>query len=272
MTLNAKCMKDKARKARGQVNEAEIGMYECYTQNQLEQLLMSSASKERTIAAILMGKKTLIESIPHLLEALKNEKSLYSKIAISENLGLLGEPAVSGLVELLGLIGNNQERELPIKYFDKKSYPLPRDIAARTLVKIGSPAIPQLMQTAQSAKRFVLSEGIDAIGNIASNTNDARPLTYMLEALNAHMSDSFLTWKYMRALSGFKVESVIQPLIEAYEKNTEPAIRWECIRSLGQVGIMTPEVENLLAKALEDENGEVRKAVAISIGQLGRSS
>ncbi len=268
MTLNAKCMKDKAREARGQVNEAQIGIYESCTQNQLEQLLKSNASKERTIAAILMGKKTLIESIPNLLEALQTEKSLYSKIAISETLGLLGEPAVTGLVKLLGVIDNNQETELPIKYFDKKSYPLPRDIAARTLVKIGSPAIPELLQTAQSAKLYVLSEAIDAIGNIASNTNDPQSLNYMLEALNAHRSDSFLTWKYVRALSGFKVESVIQPLVEAYEKNIEPAIRWECIRSLGQVGILTPEVEVLLAKALEDENGEVRKAAEISIGQM----
>lgn len=272
MTLSAKCMKDKAREARGQVNEAEIHRYEGCTQKQLEQLLKSNVSKERTSAAILMGKKTLIESIPNLLEALQKEKSLYSKIAISETLGLLGEPAVTGLVKLLGVIGNNQETELPIKYFDKKSYPLPRDIAARTLVKIGRPALPQLMQTAQSAKRYVLSEAIDAIGNIASNTNDLRPLTYMLEALNGHMSDSFLTWKYVRALSGFKFESVIQPLVEVYNKNTEPAIRWECIRSLGQVGRMTPEVQTLLANALEDENEEVRKAAAISIRQLGRLS
>ena len=37
------------------------------------------------------------------------------------------------MVEYLGQIGNNQHKVLPTNGFNKKSYPLPRDIIARTL-------------------------------------------------------------------------------------------------------------------------------------------
>ena len=52
------------------------------------------------------------------------------------------------------------------------------------------------------------------------------------------------------------------------KNHTQPSIRWEATRSIGQVGISTPEVIRALQNALHDENSEVRKAAKISLEQM----
>ena len=49
------------------------------------------------------------------------------------------------MVEYLGQIGNNQHTVLPTNGFNKKSYPLPRDIIARTLAHMKEDILPVLM-------------------------------------------------------------------------------------------------------------------------------
>ena len=85
-------------------------------------------------------------------------------MAISEALSQIGVPAISPLLDLLGEIGKNQETELPQKYFNKKSYPLVRDLAARTLVKIGKPATPYLIEVIENGTDYKAQQAIDAIG------------------------------------------------------------------------------------------------------------
>ena len=125
-----------------------------------------------------------MDLIPTLCKCLANETSLYPRIAISEALGNMGEPAVIPLISLLGKIGDNQEKGLPEKYCDKKSFPLARDMAARTLVKIGKPAIPSLIEQINSGDSFATQQAIDAIGGIVSKTDDQRPLLILLQSLN----------------------------------------------------------------------------------------
>ena len=64
------------------------------------------------------------------VQALKTEKKLYPKIELSELLCSCGQPAIKALIKQLGKIGNNQHKQIPNKQFQKKSYPLPRDLAA----------------------------------------------------------------------------------------------------------------------------------------------
>jgi len=42
--------------------------------------------------------------------------------------------------------------------------------------------------------------------------------------------------------------------------NLCPALRWEAARSLGQIGISTPVVLEVLTKAEQDDHAEVRNA------------
>jgi HEAT repeat protein len=256
------------RQKRGQVSEKEVKQYENATVGELTILLNSNDPKSRTIAAILIGNKRILEMIPLLCKCLVTEKSLYSRIAMSEALGRMGEPAVLPLISLLGKIGNNQETELPEKYCEKKSYPLARDMSARTLVKIGKPAIPGLIMKIKSGDSFETQQAIDAIGGIVSKTHDKRPLSILLEMFVDYSDNEVTIWKIIRALSAFKHIEATEPLIKMLINHTKPSIRWEAARSIGQIGISTPEVIHALQNALQDQNSEVRKAAKISLEQL----
>lgn len=255
------------RQKRGQVSAAEIKRYEETSVNELSSLLNSAEPKKRTIAATLIGNKKILKIIPQLCESIILEKSLYPRIAMSEALGKMGEPAVVPLISLLGKIGSNQEKELPQKYFAKKSFPLARDMAARTLVKIETTAIPHLMAKITTGTQFEIQQALDAIGGIISRTKDFRPLPVLLHALTAYSSDEITTWKLIRTLSVFKSNEVIGPLLKMLT-HAKPSIRWEAARSLGQVGISTPEVVKALQNRLNDENCEVRKAAKIALESI----
>lgn len=260
-------LKNLKRQKRGQVSEKEVEQYKNVSVNELSILLNSDDSKKRTIAATLIGYKKMVEMIPQLCKCITHEKSLYPRIAMSEALGKMGEPAVIPLISLLGKIGNNQERDLPKKYFDKKSFPLARDIAARTLVKIGKPAISGLTKQIKSGDSFATQQAIDAIGGIVSKTNDKRPLHILLQALTEHLDNEITTWKIIRALSAFKDIDVVEPLLN-FVNNTKPSIRWEAVRSIGFVEVSTSEIIHALQNLLHDENNEVRKAAKKSLEQL----
>ena len=256
------------RQKRGQASEEEVEQYEDTSVDGLRILLNSDDSKMRTIAATLVGNKKILDLLPKLCQCLVNEKSLYPRIAMSEALGKMGEPAVIPLLSLLGKIGANQETGLPEKYCAKKSFPLARDLAVRTLVKIGKPAISGLIEMIKSGDSFKTQQVIDALGGIASKTKDQRPLPILLEGLRDYSDNEVTAWKIIRALSAFKDIEVVEPLLVILKNHTKPSLRWEAARSIGQTGIATPEVILALQNALQDENSDVRKAARISLGFL----
>lgn len=62
---------------------------------------------------------------------------------------------------------------------------------------------------------------------------------------------------------------MIEPLLKMLTHD-QPRLRWEAARSLGQVGITSPEVIQALENRLQDTNAEVRKAAAIALARLPR--
>lgn len=255
------------RQKRGQISETEVTEYAGLSGDELEVLLMSADPKKRTIAAILTGNGKIVAMIPLLCKGLLTEKALYARIAISEALGKMGEPAVEPLIALLGKVGNNQETRLPEKYCEKKSYPLARDMAARTLVKIGKSAMPGLLKKLAAGDSFETQQAIDAIGGIASKTRDQHGLLLLRQALSVYRDNAVTTWKVTRALSAFRDIEAIEPLLQMVH-HAEPAIRWEAVRSLGQIGIATPELIQELDHALQDGNREMRKAARIALERI----
>jgi hypothetical protein len=79
-----------------------------------------------------------------LYALLENEKKLYTKIALSEAIAEYGVLSLKYLIPLLGKIGKNQHKKVALVDINKKSYLLPRDIAARIIIRIGKPALPFL--------------------------------------------------------------------------------------------------------------------------------
>lgn len=263
-------MQDKkklGREKRGEISKEDMEPYTSFSTSKLIKMLENNEAKKRTIAATILGNKNDQNAIASLCSSLKKEKALYSRIAISEALGKMGEPAVGPVADLLGLIGNNQETELPQKYFNKKSYPLARDIAARTLIKIGKPATPYLINLLDGKKDvFVKQQAIDALGGIVARTKDQTALKIIIGHFDTYgdgskKRDKLTSWKIIRALSAFKNSKEASEVLLKFINNCQdPPLVWESARSLGQIGFKSNEIMVKLTILKENDNEEIKKA------------
>lgn len=220
---------------RGFTEEEFDKQFKNQTTAELFVLLKSTNPKERTAAAKLLGKRTEKSAISPLCDALCIERKLYSKIAITEALGKIGVDAVPNLIELLGKIGNNQHKEIPSEPFKKLNFPLPRDIAARTIIKTGKKALFYLEKIILSGEQFQVSEAIDAIGYIAYYTKDLRSLNSLHECMKKHQKNNLIRWKIIRVYESFPTDDVIEYLESILKMESNNALYWEAKRSLKQI-------------------------------------
>jgi len=273
--MNFEEKKRKNRRKRGQISTEDISPYVDLPFKGLVEMLQGTDPQQRTIAAVILGDLGDERGILPLCSALTTEKSLYSRIAISEALSKIGEPSVVYLIELLGGIGKNQEIMLPDHYFRKKSFPLVRDMAGRTMVLIGKPATPYLIDFLESSDEFKVQQAIDVVGAIAAKTGDRRALNALLthmerETRDYDGSDGVTLWKIIRALSGFtKSKKAVDPLLEILESDYPPPIIWETLRILGQIRIATPQVRERVGSFINNEQPEVRVAAENALKLLG---
>ncbi len=249
--------KAELRKRRGETTAVDDLTFSEFSDKDLIRYLKSPVPIERTSAAKELGIRKYIPGVDNLCITLRKEKKLYTKIAISEALVNIGVPSIEPLCDLLGEIGNNQERELPVKGFYKRSYPLPRDIAARTLIRMKLPTLPFLFRALENNKREQISEAIDAIGFISfyEKNNDAVP--YLMDLYNSN--DDLIKWKVVRAFQSFGDDRVIDILEEVLGDDNLPAIRWEAARSLGQIGNI--RCLKLLREKEKQEKNEFQKMI-----------
>ncbi len=166
------------------------------------ELLKSPIPTERTLGARL-AKEIGESAVSALIAALKVEKKLYPKIEICNTLVGFGTISVKPLIENLGQIGNNQHKDISNKAFEKDSYPLPRDIAARTLEHIGKDALPQLLKVLEEDNLSKLSEAIDAIGFICFYNHQPEVIDKLKSCYKANTTNDLICWKLVRAMSGF---------------------------------------------------------------------
>lgn len=227
---------------RGKIAKQDLGLFNQYDKNSLMALLKSGNPQERTCAAILLGRKKIKDAIPELCQRLKTEKYLYTKIAISEALGEIGPAAISDLMLLIGTIGNNQHQTLPEKYFSKINYPLPRDIVARTITKIKTPALPSLTQLIVcSLEKTKVSEAVDALGwiifyNKTGKTQIESAENALFQCLENFTGDMVIHWKVIRAFESFNSPKVIEYLQAIVDNELLPSqLRSEACRSLNQI-------------------------------------
>lgn len=170
--------------------------------NEKVRLLYSNLPFERSLGARLLATEYNSEAIELLITALEKEKKLYSKIEISNALTKQGQQAVKALISALGKIGSNQHKEVPQIPFNKKSYPLPRDIVARTLSYMGLAALPELLDALNTKNKAQLSEIIDSIGYISFYGHNSRAYDKLIECYSANEGSDLIRWKIIRAMSG----------------------------------------------------------------------
>jgi len=255
-----------AKEKRGFTTELENNLFINKSDIELIPLLESNDPKERTSSATILGQRRSEKAISTLCEQLKNEKALYSKIAISEALGQIGRPAIKRLVKYLGEIGNNQHKTLPNKIFNKWSYPLPRDITARTICKIGDSILVDLNNILVNGNKKQIYEAIDAIGYISFYCENKISFEILEKSLQKYSDDEIIKWKITRALSAFPGKKSETILLDILETSKKPELKWEAVRSLGLICKEVPK-EFLIAK--NDKNDNVKKMVFLAIDKIG---
>ncbi|WP_461633367.1 HEAT repeat domain-containing protein [Labilibaculum euxinus] len=195
--------KEAQKSSRGYVpNGAETEFTHCDCK-ELIHLLNSKIPAERSVAARLLSNSPTQESVFALISALKIETKLYPKLEICNSLVNIGSLSIKPLLAQLGQIGSNQHQKIPAKEFKKISYPLPRDIAARTLVRFGKKALPLLLTVLEANKPKQISEAIDAIGFINFYDSEPELVNPLQKCYHRHFNNELLQWKIIRAMSGF---------------------------------------------------------------------
>lgn len=221
-------------KSRGYVEDADIALYLHYDKDMLIELLSSKVATERTIATRLLAKYKHSDVLNALITCLTKEKKLYTKIAVTESIETFGKEASIKLIPYLSKIGSNQHKTLPPKPFNKSSYPLPRDIVARTICKIGVVALKPLCECLKSSEYHRILEAIDAIGFISFYHNDYSSLGAIIALHDVYKDDALMVWKILRALQSFPQQESIE-LLERYTTSDVMQHRWEAQRSLEQI-------------------------------------
>lgn len=215
--------------SRGYVAAGVENKYTGSTFRQQIGLLQSKLATERTIGARLLTNNSDLSIIDFLIDALTVETKLYPKIEICNSLVSFGADVVIPLIGVLGKIGNNQYRKVPTTDFKKYNYPLPHDIAARTLIRIGPKAIPDLLKVLYSNDLIKLSEAIDTIGYICFYEYQSNVFEVLHKCFNRIGDNDLIKWKIIRAMSAFPESEFF--LTEQMKMQNE-IFRPEIVRSL----------------------------------------
>ena len=243
------------KKTRGFTSNEDDSRFEALSDLQLIELLSDKTPAARTSSAKILESRKCKEAIRPLCNALKKEKVLYSKIAICSALSAMGEEAAEELIPLLGKIGRNRHEKLPDTGFYKSSYPLPRDIAARTIIRIGPPALKCLKNVLLKGERNSVLEAVDTIGHISFYYKNTSLENDLVELYNKSRNDILLRWKILRAFQGFSSANVFAILKDVILNGDIPALRWEAFRSIALNGCIDDEI----IKIIPGDDIELRK-------------
>lgn len=223
---------DEQLKARGYVSGEELLNYKLTSDSEIFKLLESHDPYERTLGVKLSSQMKNKNILPLLCSKLTNEKKLYTKIALSEEIGDYGTSALEYLLPLLGKIGNNQHKKPVLADLGKKSYPLPRDMAARIIIRIGVPALPYLEDILQTGTYIQITEAVDAIGHITYYSDNFRSEKSLFELVKRFDKDELIVWKVIRALQSFQSKNAENYLQSVIKTNTNKIMTTEAERSL----------------------------------------
>ena len=228
------------RRERGEVNEADIANFASLDEQELLFLLHSKIPVERSCAAIHLRKYQSPTVAAKVCHQLAIERKLYTRISLSETLAECAELSIEPLIGLLGQIGKNQETKIPETGFYKVSYPLPRDIAARTICRLGIVAILPLENFIKSSKDMkALTQAIDAYGHIIYSNKIECSSSTLQGLYEKHPHNDFLKYKITRCLSGIQDEWAKSFLFEIVQTGRE-GLRLEALRSLLLLRIEIP--------------------------------
>ena len=170
-----------------------------------------------------------------LLLQLSKEKSLYTKIAICETLQNGNIDSAKEMINYIGKIGDNQYKKLPEKVSLKKTYPMPRDIIARTLSKMNIDIFPILIDILEGDDLIKIYEVIDAVGFMVFHNKDLsndKNLNYIINLIKKYKDNKLVLWKCITCLSAFNLEKSKDTLNSFVNNDNKDIFSLEAKRSL----------------------------------------
>lgn len=218
--------------SRGYVDQEDIAEFENKSKKELLELLQHEYAWVRSSAAYNLSPMDE-ESVDALLKRLEKEDKLYTKIAICETLETGNAFTAKKMIEYLGKIGNNQIKELPKYISNKSSYPLPRDIIAKSLAKMHTSIFPLLLETLKSGTIEQKQEVIEAIGYICFNKKELateKLLNELIDVYDQNIDNKIFVWKFLTLLSAFNFEAS-KEILNSY-LNSKDTLSKEATRSL----------------------------------------
>ena len=223
-------------KNRGMPLEEDVKLLENKSLKELIKCLNDDDAIIRTSAAInlkqYINKNKVCSS---LLLQLSKEKSLYTKIAICETLQNGNIDSAKEMINYIGKIGDNQYKKLPEKVSLKKTYPMPRDIIARTLSKMNIDIFPILIDILEGDDLIKIYEVIDAVGFMVFHNKDLsndKNLNYIINLINKYKDNKLVLWKCITCLSAFNLEKSKDTLNSFVNNDNKDIFSLEAKRSL----------------------------------------
>ena len=142
------------------------------------------------------------------------------------------------MCDYLGKIGKNQYHTLPDRPSLKKSYPLPRDIIARSLARMDPVILPVLTAILKGRNEQQISEILDAIGflifynSIEEKEKISREIIIQFEK---YKHNPLIQWKCITCLSAFSDSNCTDTLTEIINSSMNPLFVSEAKRSLSLI-------------------------------------
>ncbi len=247
------------RRERGQVTQADIDPFLLMPTDELLCKLRSPTPTTRTCAATALGNHKELEVVAALCQQIKIEKKVYCRIAISDSLVNIGSLSIRPLLALLGKVGHNQETAILQQGFNKTSYPLPRDIAARTLCRMGGSILPDVFRFIKDDKQpFVVEQAIDVIGHIVYTNKLTIDSKALIQISGKYREFPMIQFKITRCFSGFSDNQAKQFLYNRLN-SSDLGFQFEAARSLVLSGQYLP-----------DNDSELPEDVLVFIKQLSK--
>ncbi|HBF37285.1 MAG TPA: hypothetical protein DDW50_08180 [Firmicutes bacterium] len=263
MTEHDEIKKQKAREARGKITPDFVRQFRTLSDQDLVALFQDNDSRLRTAAAQIFGQRKAVMAIPDLCRQFAEEKALYTRIALSDALSQIGAAAIPELIPYIGEVGSSQHADLPSTIFKKWSYPLPRDLVIRCIIRMGIPALAELNSYLFNRDETLIREVIDGIGHISFYCHDQSSLNNVLKIVTQYPDHPVIVWKVIRALQAFSDQEALQVLQHFLLESGIPQHRWEAARSLGQIA--TENATECLTMAQSDVDPRVRAMVGLAL-------
>lgn len=224
-------------KSRGYCGKTKSGkssdVHDC-SRDELIQMLRDANPVTRTAAASALTAHKCSETISSLCELLVSEQKLYPRLAVCETLVSFGKESARPLAALLGTIGDNRHNAVPTEIFRKKSYPLQRDLAARTIARIGKDALPVLTEILDQGELSAAREAIDAVGYICFYDPHEEMFDHVAAFARRNAHDDVSRWKTAIALRAFRSAEAAAFAADFFADETNEIIRKEADLSLGR--------------------------------------